>query len=62
MGERRFNHKEDLKVLISSLSKLAKEIEGRNETERFLVLLSWLNDELERRGDSFVFSCVEVLE
>ena len=50
MGERRINHREDLKVLISSLSKLAKEIEGRNETERFLVLLSWLNDELERRG------------
>lgn len=49
MGEGRFNHKEDLKVLISSLGRLAKEIEGRDETERFLMLLSWLNDELEKR-------------
>lgn len=50
MGEGRSDYKEILDVLISSLNGLAKEIEGKDETQRFLILLSWMNDELEKRN------------
>lgn len=50
MGEEPSGRREDLKEIISSLNEVAKEAEGGSETERFLILLSWLNDELAKRG------------
>jgi hypothetical protein len=50
MEEKYTDYREDLEDLVSSLSGLAKEIEGKNETERFLCFLSWLNEKLERKG------------
>jgi hypothetical protein len=50
MGEEHSDRGKDLKELISSLEGVAKEAEGGSETERFLILLSWLNEELMKRG------------
>ena len=51
MEEECFDCGKDLREIISSLDKVAKEAEGGSETERFLILLSWLNEELiKRRG------------
>jgi hypothetical protein len=50
MGEEHSDRGKDLKELISSLVEVAKEAEGGSETERFLILLSWLNEELMKRG------------
>ncbi len=50
MEEKYTDYREDLEDLVSSLSGLVKEIEGKNETERFLCFLSWLNEKLERKG------------
>jgi len=50
MGEECFDCGKDLREIISSLEKVAKEAEGGSETERFLILLSWLNEELTKRG------------
>jgi len=50
MGEERSDRGKDLREILSSLEEVAKEVGGGSETERFLILLSWLNDELTKRG------------